>query len=199
MAEPEPEPEPEPGPGPGPTEDDVGDGSVAGHAAGTLSCVLDGLENFQAQQLRRVQAYHQLADAQRMLMRTGDLFTYQKCVQSVTVEFKDCSARIMAISGHLRGRLKSPTAAQIMDDIQGMEQQKLQLTVALHTAKVHAPPAARDILCESQGSGDGDAIAATMSKLKSLAVQLGTVTEAINEQLEELRYLKEEERESQPM
>merc|ERR1711908_66653 len=99
----------------------------------------------------------------------------------------------MAISGHLRGRLKSPTAAQIMDDIQGMEQQKLQLTVALHTAKVHAPPEVRDILCESQGSGDGDAI--VMSKLKSLAVQLGTVTEAINEQLEELRYLKEEERE----
>lgn len=172
---------------------------AAQQAAATLRDTVDAIECFQQQQQRRVLAYRQLTDAHSVVLRTGDLFTYQKRVQVITTEFSDCSAQIMAISEHLRGRLGADKASAILDKLQCMEEQKLQLTIALHAAKAHAPLAARDILVPLRDIDEETdiKIAAARSEFKSLTMNLGAVTGAINEQLEELRFLKEDEKERQ--
>ena len=158
--EPEPEPEPEPAPKRGmltrqeaeemaeKTSDDIAAARAAealererelaaelaqAHAdAAALASPLAALDAFGTEQLRRVAAYRDLAEALRVLLDRGDLFKYQKTCAGITAEFALCSRRIMAISENLRTRLAGgATAAAIIDAIQSGEEKKLQLTVAL--------------------------------------------------------------------
>lgn len=100
--------------------------------AAALSSPLEALDAFSAEQLRRVAAYRDLAEALRVLLDRGDLFKYQKTCAGITAEFANCSRRIMAISKNLRSRLAGgSSAASIIDAIQSGEEKKLQLTVAL--------------------------------------------------------------------
>lgn len=100
--------------------------------AAALGSPLEALDAFAAEQLRRVAAYRDLAEALRVLLERGDLFKYQKTCTRITAEFASCSRRIMAISMNLRSRLAGGTAAaNIIDAVQSREEKKLQLTVAL--------------------------------------------------------------------
>ena len=100
--------------------------------AAAFDSPLAALDAFSAEQLRRVAAYRDLAEALRVLLDRGDLFKYQKTCAGITAEFAGCSRRIMAISKNLRTRLAGgATAARIIDDIQSGEERKLQLTVAI--------------------------------------------------------------------
>ena len=102
---------------------------------------LSALDAFATEQLRRVAAYHQLAEALRVLLDRGDLFKYQKTCASITAEFASCSRRIMAISKNLRTRLAGgATAARIIDAIQSGEEKKLQLTVAIQVRAAGLTP-----------------------------------------------------------
>ena len=100
--------------------------------AAALGSALEALDAFSAEQLRRVAAYRDLAEALRVLLERGDLFKYQKTCAAITAEFASCSQRIMAICKNLRTRLPGGAgAAAIIDAVQTFEEKKLQLTVAL--------------------------------------------------------------------
>ena len=169
-AEPEPEPEPEPKPAPKrgmltrqeaeemaeKTSDDIAAARAAEALqrerelaaeiaqaqadAAALASPLAALDAFAAEQLRRVAAYRDLAEALRVLLDRGDLFKYQKTCAGITAEFALRSRRIMAISENLRTRLAGgATAAAIIDAIQSDEEKKLQLTVALQVQSSYPP------------------------------------------------------------
>eukprot|EP01052_Picozoa_sp_SAG31_P026001 SAG31_NODE_2322_length_5941_cov_4.156624_5_plen_240_part_00 len=89
-----------------------------------------GVRMFQQLHVDRVATYRQFDSALKLLLESGDMFSYQKQSKAITEAFASCSARVNGVSAQLRnkfGMCGGSKAAEIIDAVQRQEERKLQV------------------------------------------------------------------------
>ncbi|KAL1338671.1 hypothetical protein HN51_033278 [Arachis hypogaea] len=167
------------------------------------------LRGFLGIQQRRAEAYSKLKRGFSDYMASGGELAYQKLCSEITIEFNDCSKKVL----EMESLFQSPDyqrldLAQILRAVQDQEKQKLHLTATIQVLKKAGRPSERLVshenckytkprehecvhvqeITEASGTEEAEADAEYDNALKEAIKGVQDAVTAINEHLEEVRY-----------
>ncbi|KAL1292083.1 hypothetical protein HN51_060533 [Arachis hypogaea] len=167
------------------------------------------LRSFLGIQQRRAEAYSKLKRGFSDYMASGGELAYQKLCSEITIEFNDCSKKVL----EMESLFQSPDyqrldLAQILRAVQDQEKQKLHLTATIQVLKKAGRPSERLVshenckytkprehecvhvqeITEASGTEEAEADAEYDNALKEAIKGVQDAVTAINEHLEEVRY-----------
>ncbi|CAL0311012.1 unnamed protein product [Lupinus luteus] len=167
------------------------------------------LRDFLEIQQRRAQAYSKLKRGFSDYMTSGGELAYQQLCSEITVEFNDCSKKVLEMESQLRNPdYCRVDLAQLLRAVQDQEKQKLHLTATIQVLKKAGRPSERLVshenckytkpaehqcvhvqeITEASGTEEAEADAEYDNALKEAIRGVQDAVMAINELLEEIRY-----------
>jgi hypothetical protein len=156
-----------------------------------LRCVLES-------QQQRVATYKAYDIGLEQVLQTGNMSHYPAVVAEATASFAVLSDTIRAVVVVLEGddeqqHHRRPDLSKLIERLQQDEQEKLNLTAALHLEKIRESGSRMATTSE----GDERITGLLQQGVRSLQVEVGSCIERINETLEELRFALQEEQEDE--
>ncbi|XP_054811344.1 uncharacterized protein LOC129312694 [Prosopis cineraria] len=187
----------------------IKDAMEAEETASESTSIVLLLHQFLEIQQRRAEAYSKLKRGFSEYMTSGGELAYQQLCSEITIEFNDCSKKVIELeslfrsSDHCRVDL-----AQLLRAVQDQEKQKLQLTATIQLLKKAGRPSERLVshenctftkpqehecvhvheITEAAGTEEAEADAEYDNALKEAIKGVQDTVTTINEHLEEVRY-----------
>ncbi|XP_014503770.1 uncharacterized protein LOC106764070 [Vigna radiata var. radiata] len=173
------------------------------------SKVLVVLRDFLAIQQRRAEAYSKLKRGFSDYMANGGELAYQQLCGEITVEFSDCSKKVLEMEALFRSSdYCREDLAKLLRAVQDQEKQNLFLTVTIQKLKKAGRPSERLVshenckftkptehecvhvqeITEASGTEEAEADAEYDNALNEAIRGVQDVVMTINEHLEEVRY-----------
>ncbi|MED6123584.1 hypothetical protein PIB30_050499 [Stylosanthes scabra] len=142
-------------------------------------------------------------------MASGGELAYQQLCSEITIEFNDCSKKVLEMESLFRSpNYHRLDLAQILRAVQDQEKQKLHLTASIQVLKKAGRPSERLVshenckftkptehecvhvqeITEASGTEEAEADAEYDNALKEAIKGVQDAVTAINEHLEEVRY-----------
>ncbi|KAK7259704.1 hypothetical protein RIF29_25317 [Crotalaria pallida] len=167
------------------------------------------LRGFLEIQQRRAQAYSKLKRGFSDYMTSGGELAYQQLCSEITIEFNDCSKKVLEMESQFRSSdFCRVDLAQLLRAVQDQEKQKLHLTATIQVLKKAGRPSERLVshenckftkpakhecvhvqeITEASGMEEAEADAEYDNALKEAIRGVQDAVTAINEHLEEVRY-----------
>jgi hypothetical protein len=154
-------------------------------------------------QRERAGAYRRFDEVFKSYLATAAEDPYRSLMTSTTAEFQALSQRVLALEARLRGPLAAAPAADALRAVQGLERQKLQITLSLHALRSslahqrfswqHEGHAGTGCSCAAAADEAGEPTQAEVEgACRESYQQLEACVRHINDALDEVRELRQE-------